>query len=500
MKTWAEINAKKYVEIANSKIQALGLRVGDFVHEADPPLFKIVHLPTGDYFSFGGENGGAKWTRPGHPGKMRQTGRGRAESWETKIKHFDGWLEELKSLLAAIVEDTRDSALPPPAAVAPSGPLDIDKDRTGLSISGPDDIKLLKEGIVRLFPSQEFPKYMHHATQLPVLVNSKEEQAEFGPEWSEVYIHQPYPKHMYTWNEKTISVNNAEEEAALPAGWSDNSGIFKSYVGPRPPKAGDHDPTKWVDECPIPDLSSEHRRKIKAQLLRAHAAFWRSADTPKACAEPMQQAFSGVAKVLADAGILSESLLRNEIPELIWDSAIAGGWYRLASEKPDQIFPEQLGHYWVWRDDELDWKNLFYSEITESIAWLLENPGVGDAGPTPPVSRPPIEPPKAEQRQTNHDAPRDAASPAIANSSKGLDFTSEPGRVNAIAGYTAHWTTAASVCREASLARTARVAPADLSKWKKGRLPATSEKKKRIEDALRNNTPPTPLAKRSAET
>ena len=39
----------------------------------------------------------------------------------------------------------------------------------------------------------------------------------------------------------------------------------------------------------------------------------------------MRQAFNGVARVLAAAGILAEAALRNELPELILDSAIAGG-------------------------------------------------------------------------------------------------------------------------------------------------------------------------------
>lgn len=67
-----------------------------------------------------------------------------------------------------------------------------------------------------------------------------------------------------------------------------------------------------------------------------------------------------------------------------------------------------------------------------------------------------------------------------------LDFDSELGRTSAVTAYTQRWN-----CTEASLARTARVAPADLSKWKKSRLlPAKSEKRVRIEKVLRDNTPP----------
>jgi hypothetical protein len=61
-------------------------------------------------------------------------------------------------------------------------------------------------------------------------------------------------------------------------------------------------------------------------------------------------------------------------------------------------------------------------------------------------------------------------------------FASEAARTSALADYINRWT-----CSEAALARTATVDPADLSKWKKGSLPAGSEKKTRIENALRNN-------------
>src|SRR6185437_7257596 len=62
---------------------------------------------------------------------------------------------------------------------------------------------------------------------------------------------------------------------------------------------------------------------------------------------------------------------------LVWDSAIAGGWYRLAGESHQNIFPEKLGHYHVWRDDKTDWTGLFYSEEREWRALLLENPPNG---------------------------------------------------------------------------------------------------------------------------
>jgi len=60
----------------------------------------------------------------------------------------------------------------------------------------------------------------------------------------------------------------------------------------------------------------------------------------------MRLAFSRIAAVLLEAGILAHKHLEKEIPDLVWDSAIAGGWWRYASETPLSIFPEAIGHYW----------------------------------------------------------------------------------------------------------------------------------------------------------
>lgn len=75
-----------------------------------------------------------------------------------------------------------------------------------------------------------------------------------------------------------------------------------------------------------------------------------------------------------------------------------------------------------------------------------------------------------------------------------LDVVSETGRSKALAAYVGHWK-----CSEASLARTAKVDTGDLSRWKKGDLPSGSDKKARIETALRNNAPATPVSKRPAD-
>src|ERR1051326_533809 len=218
----------------------------------------------------------------------------------------------------------------------------------------------------------KYPKFMHHRTKPPVQVFSKQEQVELGSEWSEEYIHQEYPKVKYHWIKPTVTVNSAEEEKALGAGWGNTPATFDPYKNARLARTGRQDPVKWVDEWSVPGLSSEHRKKIRTQLLRADGAFERLSDPDSAAVASMRQAFDGVAEVLFQAGILTEDLLQDNIPQLVWDSAIAGGWWRFASESREDIFPERLGHYWVWRGGSKDWGSLFRAESAEWQAQLLE--------------------------------------------------------------------------------------------------------------------------------
>jgi len=129
----------------------------------------------------------------------------------------------------------------------------------------------------------------------------------------------------------------------------------------------------------------DHRERIKVQLLKAEAAFSRSLpDNPARHAAPMQQAFSGIAEVLFKARILTRQILENEIRLLVWDSAIAGGWYRPASDERTDGFPEQLGHYWMWADHSKDWAQLFRAETAEWLAELLDVSGAARARPGVP--------------------------------------------------------------------------------------------------------------------
>lgn len=344
-----------------------------------------------------------------------------------------------------------------------------------------------------LSPGREFPRFMFHATKPPVMISSAREERDLGPEWSRVYIHQEYPKVKYHWDGKTITVKSADQEAALGAGWANRPTEFEPYKDARRIRAERHDPGKWLDEWSVPGLTLEHRRKIKAQLLRADSAFERSLDSDPdgGALFSMRQAFDGIASVLFEAGILTDDVLSKDLPQLIWDAAIAGGWWRPASETHQGIFPERLGHYWIWRDKSRDWNGLFRAEAVGWEAELLEvphreppravSPDHSEAQQITPCAEP------ADQdnlRSPPARVPPEDASSELPN--KTGVFASGAQRIDAVAAYTKSWK-----CSAAALARTARVDPADLSKWKKGSLPEGSDKKARIEKALKNNEAPT---------
>jgi hypothetical protein len=181
-----------------------------------------------------------------------------------------------------------------------------------------------------------------------------------------------YPKYKYHLTKKAVIVKDPDAEGALGIGWANTEGPFEPYRGPRPARCGPQACLRWVDEWPIPNLSPDLGKRIKSQFLKADALFWKSPDDPATLEGCMQRAFAGVAEVLWDAGIVSESLLENEIPALVWDTAVAAGWWRYASETLTDISAQKVGHYWVWWDDSRDWQGVFRGVTAECLARLLD--------------------------------------------------------------------------------------------------------------------------------
>jgi hypothetical protein len=221
--------------------------------------------------------------------------------------------------------------------------------------------------------SRYVPRTMYHPTKMPVTVRSAHEESALGPEWSREYIPQFYPRCKYHCNGKSVIVKNVDEEIALGVGWANAPAPLDRFKGPARITPGRDDPAKWVDQWSVPGLGTAHRTRIKAQLHAADCFYWKDPDRTSSDTEAMRLAFSGIAQVLFDSRILTEQFLKHDLPNLVWDSAVSGGWWRLASETPQGIFPFNRGHYWVWLDDSRDWKSLFRGETSEWRAKLLES-------------------------------------------------------------------------------------------------------------------------------
>jgi len=213
--------------------------------------------------------------------------------------------------------------------------------------------------------------HRYHPLEPPKYL-SEQDAAKLGPEWSQKYIDQNFPKWKHHWTQGGKIVNNAEEEAALGGGWADTATAFEPYRR-RWPRSEQQDPTRWVDTLQIAGLSSAVKDKMKAPLRRADATFWNAPDSEGADRIAMKAAFAGVAKLLFGAGLLTTDILQKDLPIMVWEAAIAAGWYRFAAESPSTIFPEKIGRYHVWCDPNGDWSNLFHVETQEWLARLMEH-------------------------------------------------------------------------------------------------------------------------------
>jgi len=101
------------------------------------------------------------------------------------------------------------------------------------------------------------------------------------------------------------------------------------------------------------------------------------------------------------------------------------------------------------------------------------------------VAVPPVQPSKMEALEISGSATDQVAESATSFTPL-IDFATATGRAKCLEDYIKRW----GGCSEASLARAAGVAPADLSNWKAVRLPVDSVKAERIENVLKNNTRP----------
>lgn len=165
--------------------------------------------------------------------------------------------------------------------------------------------------------------------------------------------YQEFPKAKYHRTGKSVVVNNEDEEAALGEGWGDSPG------GPPGLPVGS-DPLHWCDTWDLGALGLNAMGRIKAGLAAAHADVIESSrqNGSKIRRVSMQKAFDLLAQEYFSAGLLTDSLLTDSIPLMVYDAAVAGGWQTGTPERNIRC-TVRYGHYWVPKETPAMLQNLF---------------------------------------------------------------------------------------------------------------------------------------------
>ena len=132
------------------------------------------------------------------------------------------------------------------------------------------------------------------------------------------------------------------------------------------------DPTTGVDAWVITGLSPNDRKRIKVKLLDAHAAFCKAPEnpTPRAVAtDVMRQAFNGIARVLFDADILTEHILKNELQLFVLKAAVAGDWFWFDSDTRDKTLIARW--FGVFAAQVSEWRSKLLRAATDSTEHAL---------------------------------------------------------------------------------------------------------------------------------
>ena len=145
----------------------------------------------------------------------------------------------------------------------------------------------------------------------------------------------------------------------------------------------DHDLIALVDEWPLPGLSPAHRAKIKSELLKAQATYYRLSMRELGFEKPMQMAFTGIAAILFDASLLTIEILENQLRLLMVEAAMIGGWMNPHPDDPRvEIFPGFFGHQLAWSRFNQHGIQILFASTAEWHSRLLDQSAEGAQQPT----------------------------------------------------------------------------------------------------------------------
>jgi hypothetical protein len=154
-------------------------------------------------------------------------------------------------------------------------------------------------------------------------------------------------------------VNDAEAELGLGEGWGD------SPVGPFGLEQGD--PLQWFNKWGLESLVPAARDRIREALTDAHADIIDSGadDGSQVRWASMKKVFDVIAAQYLDAGLLTESMLNDTIPRMVYDAAVSGRW-QTGSLGKNSSCTLQYGHHWVPHDVPK-----MLAALLESRVWRL---------------------------------------------------------------------------------------------------------------------------------
>jgi hypothetical protein len=184
-----------------------------------------------------------------------------------------------------------------------------------------------------------------------------------------------YPKVKYHRTGKIASVNDREAELALGEGWGD------SPYGPFGLQEGN--PLRWFDEWGLESVAPAARERIREVLTNAHADVIESgADNESQVRRAsMKRIFDVFAAEYLNAGLLTESMLTDAIPQMVYDAAVSGRWQTGSLEK-NSGYTLQYGHHWVPSDVPRMLAALFESQVWRWRGQLGRQSGTPNGAPT----------------------------------------------------------------------------------------------------------------------
>jgi len=182
-------------------------------------------------------------------------------------------------------------------------------------------------------------------------------------------IDRAYPKCKYHRTGKTTIVKDVDAEAALGEGWGDSPG------GPSGLQ-DDADPFQRFDTWGLECLRSDARGRIRTGMANAHAGVIESGPDPDSRVRQasMRKVFGIFAEEYLRAGLLTESMMDDSIPRMVYDAAVSGGW-QTGSLARNGGCTLQFGHYWVPPDVPKMLTKLLQGEVWRWRGELEATPG-----------------------------------------------------------------------------------------------------------------------------